>query len=543
MINSSAQNEMSNAEIYETIINLQNVNTAARASSILLIPAICKKLGSERATTEFLPFLLNTPRYTEKDWALILQNISKIDITNFSRDEIERLLDEIRFLSELDSKIVRTAFCDLIKTFVFLGNDEINDEIIPNYVDELLKNDWGPVQSTALSIIPLIIYKIPGEVTKKLLKSVVQLCESDTPDVRRHFVQMCAEIVETLDVAEVELLFEKVQIVLYDPSPSVLSEIPQFLVNYVKRLSSYKETIKPLNVLLEHENWRIRCVTMLSLSSLFDNQKFTFEEFYQFLPIGARDSEPEVRMATCQQLPFMAKMRNIDVQKMKDLIEILFQDKNQHSRASVASSLPLFSSSLGIEFVTSHLLDLIPDTSREVKLAAIEALKSKDITRETAIECILTLAQSQCEWREKQSIVEIIPTFVGEIEDHKKFTELVDLLFNDAAIDVRMAMVKCLPELIQKIGKKWFLDDIVPIIVKASKNEDYKMRQTAVRAVIECDMFDKIGLDILEAASKDKVCNVRLVVAKYIPRCYPNILELLKNDEDPDVSELAYINF
>ena len=89
------------------------------------------------------------------------------------------------------------------------------------------------------------------------------------------------------------------------------------------------------------------------------------------------------------------------------------------------------------------------------------------------------------------------------------------------------------------MGNDWFNNDIVPIIKEISEDEDYKIRQTAIRAVISCELFNQIGFEILYNAAKDPVSNVRLVVAKYTPRNYQNILSALKTDPDDDVAELA----
>lgn len=538
--------EMTNAEIYQSILDIRSLKPEVRMASLQLIQTIFKTLGPERSTTEYLPYLLNTPRYTEKDWVLILENISKIDISQFQISEVRRLLNEIKFLSELDSKIVRNAFSNCIGSFAQYNNDEINETLIPDFVEELLKVEWDLSQMAALSIIPKIIYHLSNNITKRLLESALPLCESETTIVRYSFIKMCAEVVGGLNEPEAVKLFETVLTMIDDLSISILCEIPTFFINYVQRLQErYKDTFEPMKELLKHLSWRVRCTTINSMKSLFQNIKVTFDEFYQFLQIGAKDQEEEVRMATCQQLSFISKMRDINTQKMKEMIDIFSKDPNQHCRTTIASSLPLFSNTLGFEFVASHLLDLIPDPSREVKLAAIESLKSKKIATETALQCILTLVKTQhkCMWREKQKVIEIILTVIkpnGNSNDiYGLINQLVSFLLTDGAYDVRIAMAENLPLLRKNLGDDWFNKDIIPVIKLLSDDEDYKIRQTAIRTVISCELFNPAGFEILYKAAKDTVSNVRLVVAKYTPRNYQNILSPLKNDPDEDVAELA----
>ena len=232
MMNQNPAKEMTNAEIYQSILDVRSLKPEVRMASLQLIQTIFKRLGPERSTTEYLPYLLNASKYTEKDWALILGNISKIDITHFQISEISRLLTEIKFLSELDSKVVRNAFSSCIGAFAQYNNDEINDTLIPNYVDELLKAEWDLSQMAALAIIPKILYHISNNITKRLLESALPLCESETSIVRYSFVRMCSEIVGMLNEPEAVKLFESVLTLLEDTSISILCETSTFFKTF-----------------------------------------------------------------------------------------------------------------------------------------------------------------------------------------------------------------------------------------------------------------------------------------------------------------------
>ena len=529
------------SQIYEAILKFRSLKLEERVSSIELIPEIIKNLGKDRAVSEFFPYLFNTTKLSEKHWKLIIENICKIDFSEFSIDDIKRLLEDTQFLTEADSSIIRNSFGELVSKLANIQNDEITNEIIPKLIENPLENNWEFAQMTGLSIIPKIISQISNK--KRLVDSSLPLSESDTTNIRQNFVKMCEEIVGFLEEPEVHILFDKIKILLEDSQASVLREIPKFYASYASRLNSYKEILEPLKSLVQHSNWSVRCTAMTSLSKVFKDRDISFNEIYEFMLIGAKDQEDEIRIATCQQLPFIAQMRDIDKEKLQDLLDsYLLKDTNQHCLASITTSLPLFSKHLGMAYTTKNVLDAIPSQSREVKLAAIEALKSEHIHRETAIECIISIAQSQFAqskyWREIQSIIETLPAFIDGIEVSSNFFELIKLLLNNPASKVRLSTVKILPLLSEKL-KENFTTQIVPIIKELFEDNDYNLRQVAIRAVIECNLNDKFGLKILDDATKDPVSNVRLTLAKYISREHTETIKKLKNDKDPDVRDFA----
>lgn len=536
--------KLTNSEIYNLITNIRSSKPEIRKLSIDSIPVICQRLGVKRSNSEFFPYLLNTTNFTEFEWTNVVKNFAQIDFSDFPLSDLTTFFTQTEFISEIDSKTVRHSYTDLIHFFYLMEIPGIQDFIF-EYVIKFLNAEWQPTQLTGLLVIPKIFNQLSVNAQKSLFDSLLEFHESENINARILYIKACTSIISHLDEAESDNIFETILSLLEDPSTFVINEIPVFLVNYAQIFSKVQEIINPMNSLVNYTNWRIRFSSIYSLKSLFQNVSVPFDVFYPFLESASRDSENEIRIAVCELLPSVLRMKNVDSKKLQGLINSLIKDTNHHCRTSIASSLPLFANCLGYEFVTSHLLDLIPDSSREVKLAAIDSLKSKEIARVTALECILTLIKSKHQylWREKQNIVDIIPSFIEtkseKAQDTPHFIELIKLLLNDGADNVRMEMIKIFPLLRKELGNEWFQNRIYPIIEAASKDLDYQIRGTAVKTIITCNIYDDFGLRIISDAAQDEVSNVRLIVAKYIPRSYKTILEQLQKDSDPDVSELA----
>jgi hypothetical protein len=214
---------------------------------------------------------------------------------------------------------------------------------------------------------------------------------------------------------------------------------------------------------------------------------------------------------------------------------------NQHTRASIATALPKFSSQLGNDYVldklTNCFFDAVNDGSREVKLAAISALRSDDMNISMALNFLKNVASSSTEWRERREICECLPEIL--IDPDESEMGIVELFLNDSAFDVRNMMVKGLPILKDRFGERWIETRIGPMLEKSMTSDDYSLRQTAVLAVSELGGIGSTGIRIVRDGARDRVANVRLIVAKVKGLGDADVMKILKEDEDEDVREEA----
>jgi hypothetical protein len=91
---------------------------------------------------------------------------------------------------------------------------------------------------------------------------------------------------------------------------------------------------------------------------------------------------------------------------------------------------------------------------------------------------------------------------------------------------------------VKKFGPEWRDKAIVPIVKALFDAVDYMMRKTAITAILELGIVSECA-DLLKKAAEDPVPNVRLVLARDLPRSEASVLAILQKDPDPDVAFFA----
>lgn len=525
--------------VYQAILNIRSRDSSKRSEAIPLIPYIAKYLGADRTTQELIPYITESPNLTEDMWVEALRSIAKIDIRSYNSDQINRLLKELRVIAELESHSIRKVFIECICTIFYVLDQEIQNDIFYDFLEYLLTNEWTPSKVSGIYIYAALGKDIPKPIFEKFFKIYIDSRDEDSVFVKKTMIISGQMLMRTLSPADTNELLSVVQSFVEDKSASITCEIPKFLVKYVHHTKQIDKIHETIPLLLESQNWRVRCATFVCFTDIFKESHEQANNLLTYFEKAVEDADNEVRTAASQQLSFISTLNNVDVNRAKALVKNFLNDRCQHVRTSVVTILPHFAQLCGVEFVTSHLLDLIADQSSEVKIAAIEALKSSEIPRETAIDCITTIAENSKQWREKKCLTDLLTEIIHD-KPLKNLGNLIKLLLTDDASDVRMSMIEKLPFLISKFGMEWARKALIPVFIEASNDEDYKLRQMAVIAIVKTNLLEiKECMEIVEKAASDEVCNVRLIVAKSIPRKYTKIIKKLEHDQDPDVCEQA----
>ena len=356
---------------------------------------------------------------------------------------------------------------------------------------------------------------------------------------------------------------EKISSFVTDISPTVCSAIPGFLSVFTHK-DHANEIFSIAQQLISSKSWLVRSSFILHYSKIFiplfedllsDTNKSTdrskkINDYLSILYTAISDSEGQVRTAAVDQFKifdiFPETLENY--QEIKDEItkylELLLNDDYVHAKTTAITLIPWSIHYLGYHFSIEKLSTLISDKSREVKLAAIDALKDNRISRDLAFSCLIDLCKSSKEWREKITIPEICPLLISDLsknsnyeESLKSLTLLVELLLFDDSYDVRMKIIDTIPKIMLLLGKKWVENQFIPILEKEFQEDDYQLRQTVIIAIIKLKLKNPQCCSIIKSALSDTVSNVRLTLAKFSSD--PEILKQLVKDSDPDVSEIV----
>lgn len=255
-----------------------------------------------------------------------------------------------------------------------------------------------------------------------------------------------------------------------------------------------------------------RQLSFIFRSRCFDKDKDGFEQFAKSL---MADIDPEVRRAVAESIGGIFTNRRVGDEAVPAFIEASLGDLLSDNEVDVISS------------ASKNLRELIHDDNEN------------DIDEETGMK-----VPHRISWRMRKNIAELIPKMASKVDEKQfeklKLIETVKLLINDDADQVRRSMILALHPLASKYGEDWTNKVLVPIINDCffKNKKDYNLRKTAVEASITLRLKDGCK-ELLKAAVSDPVPNVRLVLARELPRTSTHLLQKLMKDDDPDVAYFA----
>ncbi|OHS92865.1 hypothetical protein TRFO_12235 [Tritrichomonas foetus] len=524
---------------YQLILNLNSTNNKLRDESIDEIPRLSAQLGPERTIEELIPFIINSPVYTEESLNKSIKQFSKFDFSEYTEDYLNALFEAVRPLSEIEIISTRKELVKFLVHACSSVDSEISEKVLPFWINDFFKNEWPVVNSTGVNLMIETLNCFSKEARENLISDFIDFANSEIPPIVKKVVaSACVKVIKYSDNPEI---VEMVKTFSKCSSPTIAYELPEFLVEYFSKPNYDKDSaIEIFNNLLCSKNWRIRCKLFMTLKTINDTKQLPSDLLINAFEAGAGDKDDEVRIAVAQQTPLLSSLKNhsdnlnnnsgnIDdinnESKVSEILNNLMTDKSPHVRSAMMDTL---SNSSDTESVKNYLTKLLDDKVREVRAAALEALRLMDLPESDVISLLLGFLNpenesEQREWRERRDVVTIF------IEKKLKSTELFKELINDDASIVRNSIIRNMTLLTQ-----FNENDLLPIISDASENEDYQIRQAAALILISGNFFNQEGIQILDKLAKDKISNVRLTIAKFVPR---NLLihTQFENDEDEDV--------
>lgn len=543
-------------EAYGLILQLRDSAQSRIQDAINRLPEILELLGPERTIHEFIPYILETTGFTEKNWIDIMSAFESLPFEKYSKEQINNFLDAFVFFTEMNSKLIRKKFIDLLCKILRCQMSLKENVIIP-FLKKLLQNEWYLVQLTGIQFIQEHCYLFDEKIISELIDITFKDSDQTQMTIRLALVQMGKQLLPHISFELQHHIYDVLyQIFRAENSHTVLSEFSLFLSEYSKYCNDINELTKFTSALNASNSWRVHCMFILHFTDIFspllkqilDSGANENEALKYMNPLidAFSNEEDEIRTAAASQLKIF-DLFSKDSQKVKsDLatyIDALLTDSCVHTRTTIVSILPWASKFLEQKTILEKLTCLIKDQSREVKLAAIDALKDENIPRSDAIISLLELTKNSTEWREKASISEMCSYLIHGVNltdpAIEPFTQLVELLLFDDSYDVRMKMIDSIHQITQYLSNQFIDDKFIPLLRKGAENADYQMRQTVITAIFKLSLEKKCA-DIIDKELHDSISNVRLTIAKY---CKDQaILAGLLNDPDSDVVDIAQSN-
>ena len=427
---------------------------------------------------------------------------------------------------------------------ISMKESEVQDIFIP-LVLKLATSDWFPGRVSACSLFSKA-YEKAGSQKDELRKRFLELCNEDTPIVRRtgssKLGEFATHVEKTHVIQEILPIFRKLA---QDEQDQIRLLCIESLVPMAQYLSKEENQVNTLGALLvagEDKNWKVRLTFAENFAELAEafGKEITNANLIQTFSVFLNDSEAEVKDASIQSL---SKCLNIlSSEKISNYllptIQSMYSDASPQFKAGLAKALCDMSHILGAEVSSSKLLpillELIKEEDGDVRLNSASGLiKLADVLGgELLSESVLTsLSQmtKDTQWRVRSAVYDLIADIgivLGKDTFHKNLKDIFFGFLTDTAASIRGEGIKKLGELSSSFKSEWIVDEVVPKLneIYDQDKQGYLYRMCVLNSSVEISktltktQINSHVVPIMLKACTDPVANVRITVAKAIKK-------------------------
>ncbi|CRL01713.1 CLUMA_CG014929, isoform A [Clunio marinus] len=543
------------------IDELKNEDIQLRLNSIKKLSTIALALGEERTRTELVPFLTETI-YDEDEVLLALaEQLGTFTNLVGGPEYAMYLIPPLESLSTVEETVVRDKAVESLRSVAAQHSaHDLEVHVIPT-LQRLVSGEWFTSRTSACGLFSVCYPRVPASVKAELRNLFRQLCQDETPMVRRAAAGKLGEFAKVVEVEYLksDLIPMFVQLA-QDDQDSVRLLAVEACVSIAQLLQQedVETLVMPtLRQCAKDSSWRVRYVVA---EKFVDLQKAVGPEItktdlvpaFQYL---LKDTEAEVRASAATKVKDFcanldpANQEQIIMTSILPYIKELVSDANQHN--IIQHLLPLFLTQLTewpeVRLNIISTLDCIND------VIGIQQLS------QSLLPAIVELAEDS-KWRVRLAIIEYMPLLAGQLGQEYFNQKLRDLCFNwlnDHVYAIREAATLNMKKIVQTFGTQWAETNIIPQILVMYKNNNYLHRMTclfcinALADVVGADAIKRLFLPTIKTLAGDAVANVRFNVAKTLQKISPfldqatidaevkPILEQLNTDADVDVKYFA----
>lgn len=563
------------------IDELKNEDIQLRLNSIKKLSTIALALGEERTRSELVPFLTETI-YDEDEVLLALaEQLGTFTNLVGGPPFAMYLIPPLESLATVEETVVRDKAVESLRNVAAQHSaEDLEIHVIPT-LQRLVSGEWFTSRTSACGLFSVCYPRVPASVKAELRNLFRQLCQDETPMVRRAAAGKLGEFAKVVEVEflKSDLIPMFVQLA-QDDQDSVRLLAVEACVSIAQLLQQedVETLVMPtLRQCASDSSWRVRYVVA---EKFVDLQKAVGPEItktdlvpaFQYL---LKDTEAEVRASAATKVKdFCANLdptnrEQIIMTSILPYIKELVSDANQHVKSALASVIMGLSPIFGRQNTIEHLLPLfltqLTDEWPEVRLNIISTLDCiNDVIgiqqlSQSLLPAIVELAEDS-KWRVRLAIIEYMPLLAGQLGQEYFNQKLRDLCFNwlnDHVYAIREAATLNMKKIVQTFGTQWAEANIIPQILVMCKNNNYLHRMTclfcinALADVVGADVIKRLFLPTIKTLAADGVANVRFNVAKTLQKISPfldqatidaevkPILEQLNGDTDVDVKYFA----
>ncbi|XP_007464722.1 PREDICTED: serine/threonine-protein phosphatase 2A 65 kDa regulatory subunit A beta isoform isoform X4 [Lipotes vexillifer] len=518
------------------IDELRNEDVQLRLNSIKKLSTIALALGVERTRTELLPFLTDTI-YDEDEVLLALAE----QLGNFTGlvggpDFAHCLLPPLESLATVEETVVRDKAVESLRQISQEHTPVALEAHFVPLVKRLASGDWFTSRTSACGLFSVCYPRASNAVKAEIRQHFRSLCSDDTPMVRRAAASKLGEFAKVLELdsvkSEIVPLFTNLA---SDEQDSVRLLAVEACVSIAQLLSEddLEALVMPtLGQAAEDKSWRVRYMVADKFSELQKavGPKITLNDLIPAFQNLLKDCEAEVRAAAAHKVKELCENLPMEGRETIIMNQILPYIKCPEVRLNIISNLDCVNEVIGIRQLSQSLLPAIVELAEDAK------------------------------WRVRLAIIEYMPLLAGQLGVEffdEKLNSLCMAWLVDHVYAIREAATNGLVKLVQKFGKEWAQNTIVPKVLVMAHDPNYLHRMTTlfcINALSEAcgqEITTKQMLPVVLKMARDQVANVRFNVAKSLQKIGPildtdalqeevkPVLQKLGQDEDVDVKYFA----
>lgn len=458
-------------------------------------------------------------------------------------------------------------------------------------VRNLATGDWFTSRISACGLFATAYKKLRddgynGTDTAELRRLFVQLCDDDTPMVRRavssNFGTFSLEVEKEHLVSELLPLFTKLS---QDDQDSVRLLAVDNCVKIAGLLGDEESetfVVPTVRASAQDKSWRVRYCAAEKFSELAKalGPGITRGELVGLFVRLMKDSEAEVRGVAAKQVTGVAEAGvplDMVLSQVIPCVEELAGDASQHVRSSLAGVIMALAPVVGrdstVEKLVPIYLQLLKDEFPDVRLAIISKLDAVNsvigiqMLSESLLPSVVELARDRM-WRVRLAIIEYMPLLAKQLGpqyfnefsmNDENLTKLSLSWLSDEVHSIREAACINVKQLAEVFGEEWAEKVLIPDINRMRNSTNYLYRLTTLTCISGLSeslspktTADKL-LPLVMNLVEDPVPNVRLNVGKCLQGLVPSLdaatvaskvkpaLQNMCEDSDPDVKYYCYM--
>lgn len=602
------------------IDELKSEDVVLRLNAIRRLSTIALALGEERCRDELVPFLMESLDDEDEVLLALAEELGGFTEYVGGPQWAHLLLSPLENLAAVEETLVRDKAAESInKICSVLSPAQIVEYYLP-LLRRLSTGEWFTSRSSATALYASAYPRLSpsgssssssdpsapststseavGNVTvvrEEMVKMFSQLCQDDTPMVRRSAAKEMGNFTKQLDkptlIKDLVPVFRKLSSDDQD-SVRLLTVDSLIAIAAVMDTGECKTYLGPtMKSMVQDKSWRVRYMVADNFVKLSEaaGEEIVREELVGAFTLLLKDQEAEVRTAAAGQIPGFAKLVNAEtiLARLMPCVRELATDTSQHVRAALGAQIsglaPLLGKQATIDNLLPLFLQLLKDEFPEVRLNIISKLEQVnsvigiELLSQALLPAIMQLSEDK-QWRVRQAIIEYIPllaTQLGVAFFDEKLGNLCMAWLADPVFSIREAATVNLRKLTEVFGVQWASSALLPKVVANAGNENYLHRLTTVFALTT--MAPALSAEVIRAPTapsmpnaaqqpsiiesvvslaSDPIPNIRFNVAKalevlatvlseqdggkeVVTESILPALSKLKNDSDPDVRYFA----